>query len=240
MKLLLLSNSTNTGEEYLAYSKPFIHEFLSKNQEKIIFIPFAGVTIGWNEYTGMVNKALGDVGLQVFPVHKQKDPHQAVQEASAIMVGGGNSFQLLKLLYDHSLLELVRQKVSEGIPYVGWSAGANMACPTLKTSNDMPIVEPPSFNAFGLINFQINPHYTEEVLPNHSGESREIRIAEYIKANPESRVIGLPEGTILDVMDNQIRILGEKGCKAFKYGITSRWIYEDEELNVFLNENNSR
>lgn len=240
MKLLLLSNSTNAGDEYLAYAKPVIHEFLSKNSEKIVFIPFAGVTIEWDEYTGMVNNALGEIGLTVLPVHQQHDLHKTVKEASAIMIGGGNSFQLLKLLYDHNLIEVVRQRISEGVPYVGWSAGANMACPTLMTSNDMPIVEPPSFKALGLINFQINPHYTEAVLPNHAGESREIRISEYTKANPQSRVLGLPEGTILHVMDNQINIIGEKGIKAFRHGRESRWIHKDEELNVFLTENNSR
>jgi dipeptidase E len=126
--------------------------------------------------------------------------------------------------------------VLKGLPYVGWSAGANMACPTLKTTNDMPIVEPPSFKALGLINFQINPHYTEEILPNHGGESREMRIAEYIRANPDSRVIGLPEGTMLNISGNHTRVIGNKGCKLFKEGITPRWILTDEELNDLLNE----
>jgi dipeptidase E len=236
MKLLLLSNSTNAGEEYLAYSKKIIFDFLSERREKIVFIPFAGITIDWDEYSDMVNKALGEIGMHVLPVHQQDDPYQAVAEASALMVGGGNSFHLLNQLYEYHLIELIRTKVLEGMPYVGWSAGANMACPTLKTTNDMPIVEPPSFKAFSLINFQINPHYTEEVLPNHGGESREMRIAEYTKANPDSRVVGLPEGTMLNITDHYIRILGERGCKFFKEGAVSRWILKDEELNELLNE----
>ncbi|MBR9999953.1 MAG: dipeptidase PepE [Cyclobacteriaceae bacterium] len=234
MELLLLSNSTNVGEDYLAHPKKTIQEFLSANADNIVFIPYAGVSLSWDEYTDMVNKALHDAGLKVNPVHRHKDPCEAVENASAIMIGGGNSFHLLKLLYDHHLVKLIRGKVRQGIPYIGWSAGANMACPTLKTTNDMPIVEPPHFKALGLVDFQINPHYTEDVLPNHGGENRAMRIAEYIKTNPGSRVLGLPEGTMLRATDHHVRLLGDKGCKIFQYGLPSRWIFEDKELNDFL------
>jgi dipeptidase E len=235
MDLLLLSNSTNIGEDYLAYASGFIQDFLSNHKEKVVFIPYAGVTINWEDYTDQVNDALSKKGILVNPIHKAPNPKTSIQNASAIMVGGGNSFQLLKLLQDLDLMDIIRDHVKDGLPYIGWSAGANMACPTLKTTNDMPIVEPSSFRALGLIDFQINPHYTEEVLPNHGGESRPMRLKEYIKANPGSKVIGLPEGMILRKSGELFNLVGEKGCKIFQDGINSEWINSDKELNDFLN-----
>jgi dipeptidase E len=234
MDLLLLSNSTNVGEGYLAYSKGIIRDFLLDHEDQIVFIPYAGVTVTWEEYTNQVNDALSGIGLKVIPVDQDKDPRWMVQNASAIMVGGGNSFQLLKLLYDQGLLGIIRDRVIAGIPYIGWSAGANIACPTIKTTNDMPIVELPSLQALGLINFQVNPHYTEEILPNHGGESRAMRIEEYIKVNPGSKVLGLPEGMILRQSGTNFKLIGEKGCKIFQNGMVSVWINSDEELNDFL------
>jgi dipeptidase E len=234
MKLLLLSNSTNAGEDYLAYSKRVIQEFLNGHTENIIFIPYAGVTITWDEYTGRVNQALNVEGIHVNAIHHFEDPSKAIQEASSIMIGGGNSFQLLNLLYENNLLDTIRERVTRGIPFVGWSAGANMACPTLKTTNDMPIIEPPSFKSLGLVKFQLNPHYTEETLPSHGGESRQMRIEEFIRINPESRVLGLPEGMIIKFSNGCFRLIGDKGCKLFQHGKNSRWINTDEELNEFL------
>ncbi len=234
MDLLLLSNSTNVGEGYLAYSKGIIRDFLLHHEDQIVFIPFAGVTVTWEEYTNQVNEALLENGLKVIPINQDKDPRWMIQSASAIMVGGGNSFQLLKLLYDQGLLGIIRDRVIAGIPYIGWSAGANIACPTIKTTNDMPIVELHSFQALGLINFQVNPHYTEEILQNHGGESRAMRIEEYIKVNPGSKVLGLPEGMILQQSGTNFKLIGDKGCKIFQNGMTSVWIYSDEELKDFL------
>jgi len=234
MRLLLLSNSTNPGEEYLGYSKSIIQNFLSDHADSILFIPYAGVSIAWEDYTNQVNEALYEYGIQVKPVYHTKNPKKLFQNASAVMVGGGNSFQLLKQLQDLELMEVIRNCIKEGIPYVGWSAGANIACPSLKTTNDMPILEPHSFQSLGLVHFQINPHYTEEVLPNHGGESRPMRIEEYTKVNPGSKVIGLPEGMMLQNSGRYFNLIGEKGCKIFQYGIESRWIYSDKELNEFL------
>lgn len=235
MDLLLLSNSTNVGEEYLAYSKEIVKDFLNGRNKEVVFLPYAGVTIEWDEYVHQVNQALIDQGFQVNSIHRYNDPKQAIQDATAIMVGGGNSFQLLKILYDQDLVKIIRDRVLMGIPYIGWSAGANMACPTLKTTNDMPIVKPPSFDALGFINFQINPHYTEEILPGHGGESRAMRIEEYITANPDSKVLGLPEGMIIKKSNEDFHLIGNKGCKIFQYGRSSQWIYSDDELNDFLN-----
>ena len=197
MNLLLLSNSTNFGEEYLAYPKQTIKEFLRGIGTNIIFIPYAGVTFSWDDYTQKVNEALSEIQVKVLGIHTTNDPVKSVTEADAILVGGGNSFQLLNLLYKNGLVEVIKEKISSGTPYIGWSAGSNMACPTIKTTNDMPVVEPPSFDALDLISFQINPHYTEAVIPNHGGESRELRILEFLEANKEMVVVGLPEGYVI-------------------------------------------
>ena len=218
MNLLLLSNSTNFGEAYLAYSKKTISTFLGEAKENIVFIPFAGVTFSWNDYTQMVNEALAEVGLQVQGIHHSENPVESIRKADAIMVGGGNSFQLLHFIYEYNLIEIIKNKVSRGTPYVGWSAGSNLACPTIKTTNDMPIIEPLSFTALDLVPFQINPHYTEAVIPNHGGESRELRLLEFIEANNEMTVIGLPEGMIIQVKNGKYNLLGNKQVKIFQYG----------------------
>ncbi len=234
MNLLLLSNSTNYGEEYLDYAKPAIQNFLGPVHDDIIFIPYAAVTIDWDDYTDMVNDALKEMEIKVMGIHTADDPVGAVKKASSIMVGGGNSWQLLSLLYQFEILKPIRQKVKEGTPYIGWSAGSNMACPTLMTTNDMPVVQPPSFRSLDLIPFQINPHYTEEVIPNHGGESRELRIREFIEVNREMKVIGLPEGMIIQYAEEKYELIGTKCCKLFQYGRDALWINDNEALNRFI------
>ena len=236
MDLLLLSNSTNFGEGYLAYPRQAIKEFLGVINNNIVFIPYAGVTFSWDEYTEKVNEALIEIGIEVTGIHTSENPRKSVLEAEAILVGGGNSFNLLNELYKNDLVKAIQEKVSSGTPYIGWSAGSNMACPTLKTTNDMPIVEPPSFIALGLIPFQINPHYTEAVIPNHGGESRELRILEFIEANKEMVVVGLPEGMIIQVKNDQYDLIGDKQVKIFKYGLDPYFIQSSKELDEVLSK----
>jgi len=236
MNLLLLSNSTNYGEPYLEYPKQSIKTFLGEVRDKIVFIPFAGVTFSWDEYTDKVNDALADIGVNVLGIHTQDDPVKTVNEAEAIMVGGGNSFQLLQLLYEYRLVDVIKEKVGKGTPYIGWSAGSNMACPTLKTTNDMPIVEPPTFRALNLVPFQINPHYTEAVVANHSGESREVRILEFLEANKNILVVGLPEGMIIQLKNEHFELIGDKPIKIFQFGKDPYFIHTSDELNLVLNK----
>ena len=236
MDLLLLSNSTNFGEEYLSYPRQAIKDFLGRIKDNILFIPYAGVTFSWDEYTDKVNEALVEIGVKVSGVHSSDIPVKSIKEAEAIMVGGGNSFNLLSELYKNDLVKAIQEKVSSGTPYIGWSAGSNMACPTLKTTNDMPIVEPPSFEALNLIPFQINPHYTEAVIPNHGGESRELRILEFIEANKEMLVIGLPEGMIIQSKNGQYDLIGDKKVKIFKHGMEPYFIQSSKELNQVLSK----
>lgn len=236
MNLLLLSNSTNFGEEYLSYPKQAIKDFLGNIGDNIIFIPYAGVTFSWDDYTQKVNDALAEIQVQVQGIHSTDNPVKSISEADAIMVGGGNSFQLLNLLYKNDLVKAIRTKISSGTPYIGWSAGSNMACPTLKTTNDMPIVEPPSFKTLDLIPFQINPHYTEAVIPDHGGESRELRILEFIEANKEMLVVGLPEGMIIQFKNGRYDLIGDKQVKIFKYGMEPYFIQSSKELDQVLSK----
>ena len=172
MRLLLISNSTNAGEKYLEYPKNNIKEFLGEKVKTILFVPFAAVTFSFDEYVEKVQERMGDIGYKVVGIHTFEDKAKAVREAEAIMVGGGNTWQLLNMMQEFGLVEAIRNKVIDGTPYVGWSAGSNVACPTIKTTNDMPIVQPQSFNACNLVSFQINPHYLDANPDGHAGETR--------------------------------------------------------------------
>ncbi|MDR3245133.1 MAG: dipeptidase PepE, partial [Prevotellaceae bacterium] len=183
MRLLLISNSTNPGEAYLGYSKKDIQTFLEKdNVREALFVPYATVTFSYDAYLEKVRQRFDDFGITVKGIHNENDPVAAVKAAQAIVVGGGNTFHLLKNIQDAGIVDAVREKVGNGTPYIGWSAGSNIACPTICTTNDMPIVEPTSFESFNLIPFQINPHYLDAHPQGHAGETREQRIEEYIAA----------------------------------------------------------
>jgi dipeptidase E len=151
-------------------------------------------------------------------VHDAADPVGAIAGAEAIVVSGGNTFALLAALYDRGLLDAMRRRVRAGAPYIGWSAGANLACPTIRTTNDMPIVQPPSFAALGLVPFQINPHFTDALIPNHGGETRSERLEEFLVANPEATVVGLREGTMLRVEGDTVMLVGDKPARVFRSG----------------------
>ncbi|MBR9859670.1 dipeptidase PepE [bacterium] len=197
MRLLLLSNSTNFGESYLSWCASTIAEFLSSVNGTCLFIPYAAVDFSYDQYVDRVNQALEPHQTAVEGIHSFKDKVKAVKEAGAIIVGGGNTFHLLKMLQNENLIDPMVERVKEGTPYVGWSAGSNIACPTIRTTNDMPIVQPNDFNALGLIPFQINPHYTDKMIPDHGGESRMQRLMEFLAANPEDEVVCLPEASYL-------------------------------------------
>ncbi len=216
MKLLLISNSTNPGEQYLDYPKHRIKEFLGDKHVKALFIPYAAVTFTYDDYELKVRDRFREIGHDVISIHHYTDPVSAVQKASAIVVGGGNTWMLLKLLRDNKLIEPVRKKVLAGTPYIGWSAGSNVACPTLRTTNDMPVVQPSSFRAFNLIPFQINPHFLDANPEGHAGETREQRIEEFIEVNPDLWVAGLREGTMFIIEGADIRLSGPRKARIFR------------------------
>ena len=216
MRLLLISNSTNAGEAYLEHPLDQIKAFLGSTRVKALFVPYAGVTISFDDYTSRVNERFQEIGHDIISVHKVDDPIVAVQQAEAIVVGGGNTFHLTRLMQEQGLIETIREKVLDGTPYIGWSAGSNMACPSIRTTNDMPIVEPLSFQALNLVPFQINPHYLDANPEGHAGETREMRIEEFLEANPGIFVVGLREGTMLLVEKESISLLGPRPARIFK------------------------
>lgn len=234
MKLLLISNSTNAGEEYLDYPKYNIQDFLGEKPVKALFIPYAAVTFSFDDYEAKVSKRFKEVGHDVVSIHRFSDPVKAVEEAEAIVIGGGNTWQLLKMTQDKGLIEPIRKKVLEGTPYIGWSAGSNMACPTLRTTNDMPILEPDSFDALSLIPFQINPHYLDANPDGHAGETREQRIAEFLVVNPDIFVAGLREGTMLHLEDNKLNLIGPRDMRIFRKGDTPYEVSTESDLSFLL------
>jgi dipeptidase E len=216
MRLLLLSTSTLHGSGYLDYAESHIREFFGKSA-RVLFVPYA--LADRDGYSETAAKRFARMGYELYPIHQEDDPARAIGRADNIFIGGGNTFRLLKALYDDSVVELIAERVREGLPFMGSSAGTNMVCPTLKTTNDMPIVQPPSFNALGVINFQINPHYLDPD-PNsrHMGETREERLRQYLEEN-DVPVLGLREGSILWVHDEQVTLRGEKTARIFKRGV---------------------
>lgn len=248
MRLLLISNSTNYKEPYLGWCLSLIEDFLKNEKKNILFFPYAGVKIGgknfpdsYNAYLDRVKGIFAERGFQVTSVHQAACPVEAVNNADAIMVGGGNTFNLVAEIHRHKLIEPVRRKVMEGTPFLGWSAGSNVACPTLRTTNDMPIVMPESFNCFDLVPFQINPHYIdphpEEVndMIRHGGETRQDRINEFLSVNPQITVAGLREGTALWVEDGMITLKGERPLRIMRHEIDAFEINPEEKFDFSFN-----
>jgi dipeptidase E len=202
----MLSSSRYGDFEYLAYAKEWIDQHLGDITD-ILFVPYAGVTVSWDAYTQMVSTALPN--MKVTGIHESKDPKLAITEAKAILIGGGNTFNLLHLLYEHDLVDAIKQKVEQGTPYIGWSAGSNICGMSIKTTNDMPIVEPLSFSALHFVNAQLNPHYTDYVAPNFHGETRDQRLAEFCILNPSVPVLAIREGSALLIRNNKLSLLGD-------------------------------
>ncbi len=214
MELLLLSNSRSPGG-YLVHALDAIRDI---GGERALFVPFASVTASWDDFAEKVRAALSSLNLAIEPIHRAADPVQAVAEADVLMVGGGNTFHLLRECRARGLLQPIAARVRAGAPYVGWSAGANLACPTICTTNDMPIVDPQGFAALGLVGFQINPHYTNALPPGHQGETRNERVAEYLTANAHATVLGLPEGDWVRVSGTAVTLHGPHPAPVFRAG----------------------
>jgi len=234
MRLLLISNSTNPGEPYLDYPKKKIKEFLGNKPVKALFIPYAAVTFSYDEYEEKVSERFREIGHEIVSIHRLKDKITAVNESGAIVIGGGNTWMLLKMIRENKLIDIVRKKVAEGIPYIGWSAGSNVACPTIRTTNDMPIIEPDSFEAFNLIPFQINPHYTDVIPSGHAGETREQRISEFIEVNPNIYVAGLREGTMLICEEEKVTLFGPHPVRIFIKGSLPKEVGQSDDLSFLL------
>ena len=214
-RILLISNSTLFGSGYLDHAETEIRDFLGDIQ-RVLFVPFA--LYDRDAYALTARDRFKQMGYELTSVHNASDRFKAVAETQAIFIGGGNTFRLLKTLYDQSLLGPIRQRVAQGMPYIGSSAGSNVAGPTIKTTNDMPIVQPPSFDALGLVSFQINPHYLDpDPSSKHMGETREKRILEFLEEN-DTPVLGLREGAIARFENGSTVLKGSTGARIFRRG----------------------
>ena len=233
MNLLLISNSTNAGEEYLKYPIAEIAKTLEGISE-VVFIPYAAVTFSYDEYEAKVQARFNEIGIKVRSIHHALNKRNFLRNAQAVVIGGGNTFALLKRMQEEDLLDVIHRRVKGGMPYIGWSAGSNVSCPTICTTNDMPIVQPESFRAIGLVSFQINPHYLDANPEGHAGETREQRILEYLEANRSRYVVGLREGCMLRIDDNGIQLIGSRPMRIFKKGQPTYEVNPGDDISFLL------
>jgi len=216
-RLLLVSNSTLYGGGYLDHCANAIASLFAPSVKRVLFVPYA--LFDREAYAARARARFEAMGFGLDSVHDLAgSPVQAVERAEALFIGGGNTFRLLDALWRHALIEPIRRRVLDGTPYVGTSAGSNVACPSIRTTNDMPIVQPPSFAALSLVPFNINPHYQDAVPGStHMGETREQRIAEFHEENPQP-VVGLREGAWLFVENATVLLDGSNGARLFRRG----------------------
>jgi dipeptidase E len=215
--LLLLSNSRMPTTAYLEHAVEAIAETLGA-AKKVVLIPYASVTIAWDSTAKNVRNALESLGIEITAIHHFKDAAKALVEADAIMVNGGNTFNLLHHLRRKEIIVPLRSQIVAGKPYVGWSAGSAICAPTIRTTNDMPIIDPSGLDALGVIDFQLNAHYTNAVAEGWMGETRDQRLAEFVALNPTVPVFGLPEGNWLRVRGSAITLHGPFTGKWFRAG----------------------
>lgn len=209
-----------SGTPYMEWTKGVIKNFLGSlpvKVDEVLFIPYAGVTIPWDSYTRKVQDALVDINIKVQPIHKMPNYVEAVKQARCIMIGGGNTFHLLHQLYKYNLIEAIRERVlgPDRIPYIGWSAGSNVAGPDIGTTNDMPIIWPPSDKALDLVPYNINPHYNEWSPPNFQGETRADRLNECV-AIKKRPLVAISEGVGIRVEEDGVHriVMPELDCLA--------------------------
>jgi dipeptidase E len=233
MKILALSSSRVGNGGFLEAALLPIKNFLGEKPLSISFVPFASVEKDYEEYAAMVTQAFNDLPYTIRLV-RPGSAKETIESSDVVMVGGGNTFKLLHDIYIDDLLGLIREKIKSGAHYIGWSAGANIAGRTISTTNDMPIIQPQSFEAFGFFPFQINPHYINQKQENHNGETRDQRIAEFIKLNPSVPVVGLPEGTALQLQGNMLRIIGERKAAIFHADEQGSVVRRETALNEDL------
>ena len=212
-RLLLISSSTVYGSSYLDHAESEIQDFLGGSSQ-IAFIPFALRDRG--AYAAKVQTRMQAMGYSLVSVHDVSNQKRLLEDSDAIFIGGGNTFRLLKGLYDSDLLATIRATADAGAPYLGSSAGSIVACPSLGTTKDMPVVQPPSFEALGLVDFQISPHYLDpDPSSHHMGETQEERILQFLEEN-DALVVGLREGSMLRVEGGAISLKGSAAARIFR------------------------
>ena len=202
LRILAFSSSRVADGAYLENAAPVIQNFLGEKPLTIAFVPFASVD-GYDDYATKVKEGLSTLPHTIRLV-EEDNAKETIEDCDVVMTGGGNTFKLLHDLYRLKLMKLIRQKVHNGMPYIGWSAGSNLCGPTICTTNDMPIVQPESFDAFGFFPFQINPHYYNLVTEGFHGETRDQRLEEFLKLNKGKEIFCLPEGTYLKLQNDDL------------------------------------
>ena len=231
-RVLLISSSRIYGSGYLDQAEAEIRDFLG-NVKQVLFVPYAG--FDRDEYAAIARERYAKMGYEMSSVHTASDPIEAVNKTDAVFIGGGNTFRLLNALYQANLLEPIRNRVKNGMPYIGSSAGSNVAGPTIKTTNDMPIVQPPSFDSLGLVSFQISPHYLDPD-PNstHMGETQEDRIVEFLEEN-DTPVAGIREGAMIRIENGMCILKGSRGARIFRKGMEPVETSSGDQLDDLLN-----
>ncbi|HEY2963201.1 MAG TPA: dipeptidase PepE [Pyrinomonadaceae bacterium] len=231
MQLLLISNSTLYGSGYLDHAEAEIRDFLG-DVRRVLFVPFA--LHDRDAYAATAQQRFAKMGYQLSSIHSTRHPVRAIKDTEALFIGGGNTFRLLKALYEFELLDPIRRRVADGMPYIGSSAGSNVAAPTIKTTNDMPIVQPPSFNALELIWFQINPHYLDQDQNStHMGETREQRILQFLEED-STPVAALREGAMLRIENGVTMLKGSSGARIFRKDLEPVETSPGDQLDALL------
>lgn len=228
--IIIASTSTLHGGEYLDYLLPELQSFFS-NVKELLFIPYARPSgISHDDYTKKVSEAFAKINISVKGIHEFENPIEALEKAQAIFTGGGNTFLLVSQLYKNNVIDTLEKVVKNGTPYLGTSAGSNICGLTMSTTNDMPIVYPPSFRTLGFVSFNINPHYLDPIEGStHMGETRETRINEFHHFNPQP-VVGLREGSWLEVKGDSVKLKGNLTARIFKRNETPFEVAPETEL----------
>lgn len=235
MNLLLISNSTNAGEAYLGWPRQYMKAFFEEmHVSEVLFVPYAGVSVGYDAYAKRVADVLSEMKVGLKSVHTFDTPAEAVAKAQCVLVGGGNTFHLVYEMHRHGLMTAIRERVQNGMPYMGWSAGSNVACPGLFTTNDMPIIQPASFETLNLVPFQINPHYLDAHPQGHGGETREDRIKEFMVVQPNTYIVGLREATLLRVQGRELKLIGSRPMRVFRQGLETKEYESGNDLSFLM------
>jgi dipeptidase E len=234
MRALLISSSVCHPTGYLDHAEDEIRDVLGAVR-RVLFVPFA--LFDHDAYAAKAAERFGRMGYELEPVHRAADPFRSIEDASAIFVGGGNTFRLLKTLYELDLLDPIRRRAADGMAYIGSSAGSNVAGRTIGTTNDMPIVQPPSFAALDLVPFNLNPHYLDpDPGSTHKGETREERFAQFHEEN-DIPVVALREGAMIRITGDRAEIAGRGGGRLFRRGDKTVELYAGDRLDPVMAEN---
>lgn len=235
-RILAFSSSRLGNGGYLENAAPVIANFLGNASLNIAFVPFASVNSDYEVYTDMVRKGLTALPYTITTVTAE-NAATVIKNADVIMVGGGNTFKLLHDLYSNDVMEQITNKVQSGTPFIGWSAGSNIAGATICTSNDMPIINPGSFVALNFLPFQINPHYYNQPISGFNGETRNQRLSEFVQLNPDVPVVGLPEGTALLLENGELKLLGDATAVLFRWqqnAVQQNELKAGDDLNFLM------